>query len=152
METTREPFQVLVFPFRKMPLRVEYLVLKRRDSGAWQGVAGGGENGETPAEAAARELFEETGLKGGRLVRLDSLAHIPVVNVTGGFTWGGETLVIPEYASAYEAEPNDPIVLSDEHTEFRWEEYDSARSLLEWDSNKTALWELNERIRNGFPR
>ena len=71
MESTRSPSQILVFPFRRMQDRIEYLVLKRSDLGIWQGVAGGGE-------------------------------------------------------------------------------YDVARSLLKWDSNKTALWELHERIENSM--
>ena len=150
MKPTRKPFQVLAFPFKKLQNRIEYLVLRRNDSGAWQGVAGGGEGEETPAEAASRELFEEVGLSGGRLTELDSLAHIPVVDITGEFTCGKETLVIPEHAFAYEARPDDQAKLSDEHVEFRWEEYDIARDLLEWDSNKTALWEIRERIRNGM--
>ena len=54
MKPIREPFQVLVFPFKKLQSRIEYLALKRNDLGAWQGVAGEGE--ETPAEAAFSEL------------------------------------------------------------------------------------------------
>lgn len=150
MKPDRRPFQVLVFPFKKMQDRTEYLVLKREDLGVWQGVAGGGEGEETPIEAAYRELYEETGLSGGRLAKMDSLAHVPVVDVTGEFTWGEETLVIPEYAFAYEARPDDQARLSDEHVELRWAEYDIARALLKWDSNKTALWEIHERIANGM--
>lgn len=150
MKSTRRPFQVLVFPFKKMQNRTEYLVLKRKDSGVWQGVAGGGEGEESPTETACRELYEETGLSGGRLVKLDSLACVPVVDVTGEFTWGKETLVIPEYAFAYEAGPDDQAKLSDEHVESRWTEYDVARVLLKWDSNKTALWEIRERIASGM--
>src|SRR5207237_6469472 len=43
----------------------EFLVLRRseRQGGYWHGVAGGIEEGETPAEAAGRELSEETGLQ-----------------------------------------------------------------------------------------
>ncbi|MGI6217330.1 MAG: NUDIX hydrolase [Coriobacteriales bacterium] len=150
MESSRSPFQVLIFPFRRMQDRIECLVLKRSDLGIWQGVAGGGENEESPKEAASRELFEETGLNGSRLVQLDSLAYLPVVDVTGEFTWGRDTLVIPEYAFAYEAQPGESVNLSGEHLELRWEEYEVDRSLLKWDSNNTALWELLERIKNGM--
>lgn len=38
-------------------------------------------------------------------------------------------------------------MLSSEHKEYRWVEYDEAMRLLKYDSNKTALWELNERLK-----
>ncbi len=37
-------------------------------------------------------------------------------------------------------------MLSHEHIELKWECFENADSLLNWDSNKTALWELNERL------
>lgn len=37
-----------------------------------------------------------------------------------------------------------------EKREFKWCTYDEAIKLLEWDSNKTALWELNERLKKEF--
>jgi len=39
----------------------EYLLMRRENFGVWQWVAGGGEDDETPLEAARRELEEETG-------------------------------------------------------------------------------------------
>ncbi len=44
----------------------EYLVVHRTPEGGgyWHGIAGGVEEGETTADAAARELAEETGLAG----------------------------------------------------------------------------------------
>ena len=40
------------------------------------------------------------------------------------------------------------LTLSDEHSELRWVDYDTAQKLLHWDSNKTALWELNQRLKD----
>lgn len=49
----RAPFQVLVFPYRKNLLdQFEFALLLRADEGFWQGIAGGGEDSETPLEAA----------------------------------------------------------------------------------------------------
>lgn len=31
---------------------------------------------------------------------------------------------------------------------YRWVRYDEALTLLKWDSNKNALWELDYRLRN----
>lgn len=39
-----------------------------------------------------------------------------------------------------------PIVLSHEHTECVWLNYQDARKKLQWDSNKTALYKLNCRL------
>ena len=56
----RAPFQVLVLPFRRTGGGgVEFAVLRRRDLGLWQGVAGGGEDGEAPGQAAVREASED---------------------------------------------------------------------------------------------
>ena len=59
----RAPFQVLVFPYRYTPEEeIEYAVFFRispRYGGVWQAIAGGGEDDETPLEAAKREAFEE---------------------------------------------------------------------------------------------
>lgn len=41
---------------------------------------------------------------------------------------------------------NEEIRLSDEHSEFKWVAYDEAIKLLNFDSNKTALWELKMRL------
>lgn len=30
----------------------------------------------------------------------------------------------------------------------KWCSYDDANKLLEWDSNRVALWELNQRLKN----
>ena len=38
------------------------------------------------------------------------------------------------------------IVLSAEHSEYRWVDYKTAEKMLHWDSNRTAIWELNQRI------
>ena len=46
-------------------------------------------------------------------------------------------------AIPYKYENGLPIVLSHEHTELVWLPYKEARERLQWDSNKTALYELN---------
>lgn len=58
---SRAPFQILVFLRRVINDEIEYLLLRRADSGVWQGIAGGGEDDEGPEDAATRETLEETG-------------------------------------------------------------------------------------------
>jgi dATP pyrophosphohydrolase len=144
---SRAPFQVLVLPFRyNQDRHLEYAVFKRWDGEYWQFIAGGGENTEKPIESAKREAFEEAGISTKlKYIQLDSCNTVPVEGVTGEFTWGKDTYVIPEYTFGVKLD-NDTIILSQEHTEYRWVSYDDAIAMLKWDSNKNTLWELNARI------
>ncbi|MGX1668563.1 NUDIX domain-containing protein [Streptomyces sp. NPDC055400] len=145
----RAPFQVLVLPYRQTEGGLLYALFRRLDGAYWQGVAGGGEVGETLLQAARREAAEEAGLAGDfEFIALDARATIPVVSVTGEFTWGPEVLVIPEHAFGVRADTAE-LVLSREHTEYGWFSLEAAMSAVRWDSNRNALWELDQRIRRG---
>jgi dihydroneopterin triphosphate diphosphatase len=146
----RAAFQVLVFPFRRQGDEFVYALFRREDAGYWQGVAGGGDAGESPLEAARRETLEEAGLGiDTEFVELDARASMPVVAVTGEFTWGPSVLVIPEYAFGA-GTSSEKLQLSAEHTEYRWFSLDEAYAAVQWDSNRTALWELDHRLRHGL--
>ena len=82
----RAPFQVLVLPYRWQEGKPEYAILKVVDGEYWQFVAGGGEDQETPLEAARRECLEETGLE-GEPFPLDSLTTIPKDHFLSASTW-----------------------------------------------------------------
>jgi dATP pyrophosphohydrolase len=58
-------------------------------------------------------------------------------------------LAIPEYAFAVEL-PNDTIKLSGEHTKYEWVDYSTAIHRLKYDSNKVALWELDNKNQSGY--
>ena len=143
----RAPFQVLVIPFRHTPAGLEFAVLKRSDADYWQFVAGGGKTGETPIQAAQRETQEEVGIA-GEIIQLDSLSTVPKDCFAAAASWGDDVYVIPEHCFAVHAGSRD-VCLSQEHHEFRWVPYEQACSLLKWDSNRSALWELNERLKKG---
>lgn len=141
----RAPFQVLVLPFRRLGECEEYAVLKRSDSAVWQFVAGGGEDQDTPAQAARREAEEEVGIPHDTpLYELNACSSISA----GIFTtvpWSRELYVIPEYSFAIELDGGD-IELSHEHTGCLWLPYEEAYKCLHWQSNQVALWELSQRI------
>jgi dATP pyrophosphohydrolase len=143
----RAPFQVIVIPYRlDFGERYQFLVFKRSDSDAWQWIAGGGEGDEAPEQTARREAFEEAGISDAALlIRLDSLSSIPAAHFRDRRLWGAATYVIPEYSFGIEVESGE-IRLSNEHRECEWLGYEAAQNRLKWDSNKTALWELNERL------
>jgi dATP pyrophosphohydrolase len=143
----RTPLQVLVIPYRKVGSHFVFAVLRRRDEGYWQWIAGGAAAGETADEAASREMCEEAGIAPDTpLLSLESSSTIPACHFVDRDTWSPNVLVVPERSFAVRA-PDEILVLSDEHTEYRWVDYETAMSMLRWDSNRTALWELNERLR-----
>ena len=142
----RAPFQVLVIPYRRAEAGMEFAVLKRSDSGDWQFVAGGGEGGETPIRAAQRETREEIGVV-GELMPLDSLSTVPKDCFAAAGSWGAKVYVIPEYCFAVDV-GGSTLTLSGEHNTLHWVSYEGARGLLRWDSNRNALWELNERLKS----
>lgn len=146
----RAPFQVLVLPYRHTADGPRYCILRRSDAGYWQFVAGGGEQGESPEEAAARELREETG-KTGPLLRLTAMTWFPAKDVRPDWAtlWGERTLVVPEYMFAVRLDGG-AVSLSYEHTAYQWVPYDAAQALLHWEGDQTALYELDNRIRLGW--
>jgi dATP pyrophosphohydrolase len=146
----RAPFQVLVLPFRYSDGDdIHYALFRRSDMKCWQGIAGGGEDDETPLEAAHREAWEEGGIsEEHRFISLDTISSIPVVNFPGHILCGDDLYVIPEYSFGVDATGVE-CTISEEHTEMRWLPFQQAYDLLQWDSNRTALWELHQRMQRG---
>lgn len=142
----RAPFQVLVIPYKFVENDILYGIFLRKDMKIWQAISGGGEDSETPIEAARRESNEEANISyNAEYINLDSVCSIPVENVTGKFTWGEDVYVVKEYTFGVNV-TNENVVLSHEHDELRWLKYDEAKNMLKYDSNVTALWELNKRL------
>lgn len=143
----RQPLQVLIIPFRKTQNSIEYAVFKRSDSQIWQFVAGGVDEGETVPAAATREAFEEAGIpKSSKLIALDSICSMPANVFRDWESWPQGTFIVKEYSFGVEVDEQE-LILSSEHMDFKWCPFGEALSLLRWDSNKTALWELNERLK-----
>ncbi|MDO5557027.1 MAG: NUDIX pyrophosphatase [Clostridia bacterium] len=143
----RAPFQTLIIPYKIQNETILYGIFFRKKQEIWQFIAGGGEDSEIAIQTAKRELEEETTIKASEddFIRLESKSMIPVVNITGNFTWGQDVYVIPEYVFAIDV-GNSDIKLSNEHKELKWLSYDEAKNSLKFDSNKTALWELNTKL------
>lgn len=139
----RAPFQVLVLPYKISGAQRLFCIFRRADSGDWQFIAGGGEDNETPIEAARREAFEESGINAVNWKKLKSLSYLPVTVIQEKHrrNWDKDTYVIPEYT--FGAEYPENITLSAEHTEYIWTTYEDAVKKLKWDSDRTALYELN---------
>ena len=149
----RAPFQVLIYPYRKNDIgQFEYALMKRADRGIWQTVAGGGEGQETPIQAARRETFEETGIPAtSEFIQLDTVEPIPVTEFKDIHNWDDDIYVIPQYCFGV-ASQHFQIVISPEHSEYRWLSYKEAHKLIKFDGNKTALWELDKKLKGNGPR
>ena len=148
----RAPYQVLILPYRIRDQKAEFCVFRRRDMGIWQFLAGGGEEEDASVtESAKREAFEEAGIpKTSSCVKLDTCCSIPASCFKNAEAlWGRECFVVPEYAFAVRIGAFS-LQLSDEHTESAWMAYEDAQAVLRYDSNRTALWELNRRIELGL--
>lgn len=144
----RQPYETLIFPYKKEDNEYKYAIFLRDDMKVWQGICGGGEDEDKSIlETAKRETFEESGIKAdSEFIQLDTITTMPVVNVKGSFFWGDDVYLVKEHCFGVDATGQD-IKLSEEHPEYRWLTYDEAKKLLKWDSDKTALWELNERLK-----
>lgn len=140
----RAPFQVLIFPYQILNGQPRYLIGQRSDNGVWQAISGGGEDSETTLEAAKRELKEEASLIGCNWKQLDSMCMLPKVYYSGHEDWANHPFVVPEYCFSVRVsiEPK----LSNEHIKLRWCGFQEASELLKYDSNRIALWELNQRL------
>jgi dATP pyrophosphohydrolase len=142
----RAPFQVLIFPYQMVDDEFRFLIALRSDHNVWQAISGGGEDDKSPLEAAKRELIEEAKLVGDNWQLLDSMCMLPKVFYAGHENWTNHQYVVPEFAFSVQV-TKEPLI-SSEHTEYRWCSFQEACELLKYDSNKIALWEVNERLRS----
>jgi len=145
----RAPFQVLIIPFRKTENHgFEYAIFKRADRSYWQGIAGGGEDDESPLHAAKREALEEANIPVSMVYfELKAMCYVPVYHFPACDIWQRNLYVIPNYCFAVEISGIE-IAISSEHSEYRWVGYETGVSLLHWDNDRTALWELHQRLIN----
>jgi lipoyl(octanoyl) transferase len=123
----------------------EILMMLRQPSQGlwWSSVTGMVEPGEGLAEAAHRELAEETGLTG----------TLTPLNFIHSFWMDPAILGLPpgplrfntETCFHMEVDAAAQVRLSlDEHSEFRWCAIEEAHSLMLWDGSRTALLRLRK--------
>lgn len=129
--------QVEVILLKKSsPRGILFLMLKRipEKGGFWQPITGNVREGETFEEAARREVEEETGISKGRLID------------TGySFDYFDEGSWWHEKVFGMKIDEKTPILLSQEHTEFKWVTKEEAlNKYLKWPGNKEGLKKLCE--------
>ncbi len=136
----RRPEEVFVFVRRGD----EFLVLRRspRKGAYWHGVAGALEAGETYAEAAARELREETGLAAKPVEVAEPYAYL--LDDEPEFRElvppGTEEIVVRTFL--VQSAPGWEPQLDHEHDEHRWCSVAEALELLHWPEPREVLRSL----------
>lgn len=141
----RTPWEAAVFVCRGDRL----LILRRADEGYWHVVAGVVEHGEGYAEAAARELREESGLDvGDRLIDLERpLTYALTDEFRERYGFPPDQEKVTTYNFAAEAPRDWEPVLNQEHDAYRWCSFDDAVSLLHWPAAKDIARTLATRPR-----
>ena len=120
--------------FRETGNGIEFLLLKRANNqiypGLWQMVTGKIKGKEKAHQTALREIMEETSL-----IPLQ-LWVAPTIN---SFYEPRDEYIclLPVFAARVETETN--VILSDEHTEYKWIGKDEAKKLLAWPGQREAV-------------
>ncbi|MGC8653192.1 MAG: NUDIX hydrolase [Candidatus Kryptoniota bacterium] len=132
---------VEVVVFRRRP-EVEFLVLKRSDHediypGIWQIISGGIERRERAYETALREIREEIGMVPVHLY------NTPLTNVFYSYQKDKVNL---SAVFAAEVSRNSKIMLSNEHSSYRWLPEIKAKKQLVWPGQKEAISTVYEYI------
>ena len=84
----RAPFQILAIPYKIVNGSPLYCVFHRADFDQWQFIAGGGEDDESPVQAAKREISEEGG------VIVDNIIELKSIDVLYSNRYFSETLFV----------------------------------------------------------
>ena len=115
----------------------------------WQGVTGAPEEGEALADAAKRELFEETRLVPLSLEKINFSYSFPVAD-EWRHLYDLNVKKITEYVFvAYIDSQKEPVLDGTEHDEYRWCRVEEALQLLYWPENKEALMKCHEAVVKG---
>jgi dATP pyrophosphohydrolase len=142
MTTIRVAF-VDVYVLREGPAGLETLVLRRsgagRCPGSWEVVHGSIEPGETPREAALRELAEETGCRPARFYNLSRTESF-YRHTTD------EIGLIPVFAAFVS---DAPVRLSAEHDAAEWLAIPAAQGRLAWPRERRALDDIQILLARG---
>ena len=130
--------------FRKSGNDIEFLLLKRSDDdelypGSWQMVSGSIDENEKAYAAALREIKEETGLI--------PLKFWVVPNVNSFYNQVKDKIImIPVFAALVER--SSKVILSNEHSEFKWKKKEEAKKMLLWKGQRNSVDIVHEYFLN----
>ena len=117
-----------------------YLLLKHANGAHWSFPKGHLEKGETPEEAATRELEEETGLKAVKLV--------PGFRREISYTYerAGQRILKKVVYFLGVASGDRRVELSPEHLDYTWLPYEEARRKLTYRNDVNLLSRAREKV------
>ena len=125
---------------------LKFLLLKRAKTKMyehlWQGVAGKIEEGETASEAAIRELKEETGFDPVRMFGADHVSKFYEVH-------GDRINLVPVFGIEVDRED---VTISEEHCEFKWVNFETARDTLIWKGQKEGITSVFDMLNSNDDR
>ena len=134
------------YVFRKIQNGYKFLMLKRAETKIyehlWQGVAGKIEEGETASEAAIRELKEETGFDPVRMFVADHVSKFYEVH-------GDRINLVPVFGIEVDRED---VTISEEHCEFKWVNFETARDTLIWKGQKEGITSVFDMLNSNDDR
>ena len=128
------------YVYKKSDNGFDFLILKRADTKIyehlWQGVAGKIEKNEKSWQAAIRELKEETGLNPRKIFIADHVskfyeAHQDRINF------------VPVFGIEVN---NEKVILSNEHCDYKWVDFETASSHLVWNGQKKGIYAVNQML------
>lgn len=127
---------------------LQVLIMERADKkGFWQSVTGSLEHGETPRQAAIREVFEETGLDATQYDLQDwHASNVYEIYPHWRHRYAPDVVENTEYLFGLELPSPLPIKLApDEHVRYEWVDWhEAAARVFSW-TNVDALKRLGER-------
>jgi len=138
----KQPRSVQIVIFTETEKGRDYLLLRRVQShgGFWQSVTGSLEANETHLDAAVREVYEETGYRPLAsdlielgLVNVFEIAPLWRAKYAPGVTHNEEVCFALEVAR------QDVVIDRIEHDTFAWVDYDTALTMIYWESTRCAF-------------
>ena len=133
MTTTRVAF-VDVYVLRRSPRGVDVLLMRRAADrsrpGSWEVVHGRIDGGESPTEAARRELVEETGCQPLRLYNMSRVEQFYLHSTD-------EIALIPVFVAFIAADS--PVTLNAEHDRLEWFSAAQACQRATWPRSARAI-------------
>ena len=131
--------------FRRDADQIEVCLILTQERTTWQLPKGIIEDGEAPQDAAAREVAEETGLRGDLIAPLEQIEYWYI------WTHGGDRDRIHKLVSfflfRYTSGSTDDH--DDEVDEARWVTLDDARKLLSFENERRVLEQSAKAIEDG---
>ena len=140
MKTTELPIKLEGILFARTGSEIKYLVLHRRpeEGNFWQPLTGTLESNESIIECLYREIEEELGLSKTDIINLTDEVY--------RFEWKRDEQTILEFVYGVELNFNQQIILSSEHDEHKWCNFEEAISILGRENNKKAFEAFRSKV------